>query len=306
MMTNLRKINLNLLPVLRELLRHRNVTNAGRALNVSQPAVSNALAQLRSLFHDELLIPHGRSLQRSALAERMLPRVEMILGDLEQLITPRDFDPGASEGTIKIATADYVILLLGAKLINRLSALAPELSVEFSDARMESARDLRMGNIDLFIGPRRLASTSFDEFSVSTLLEDDVVCIVDANGGVGEEVSVKELMERKLVLFTQTGSQTRAFFETVLQHAGFTPRNIVRVPSFLIIPYLVQGTGSIALLQRRLAERLSGSTSIRIMAPPLSFPRMEIGMWWSPAREYDPSHVWLRELLSQICREQFT
>jgi DNA-binding transcriptional LysR family regulator len=304
MVTNLRKTNLNLLPVLRELLRHRNVTNAARALNLSQPAVSNALAQLRSLFHDELLIPHGRTLQPSALAERMLPRLEMMLGGLEQFIAPTNFDPAKSEGAIKIATADYVILLLGAELINQLSALAPALAIEFSDARSQSARDLKMGDIDLFIGPRRLAHAAFDEFSVSTLFEDDIVCIVDADDASGE-ISAQELVERKLVLFTPTGSETLAFFETVLQHVGVTPRNTVRVPSFLVIPYLVQGTGSIALLQRRLAERLSSSTSIRIMAPPLSFPRLEIGMWWSPAREHDPGHIWLRQLLSQICEKQF-
>ena len=103
----------------------------------------------------------------------------------------------------------------------------------------------------------------------------------------------------------RNADETLAFFETVLQHAGVTPRNIVRVPSFLVIPYLVQGTGSIALLQRRLAERLSASTSIRIMAPPLRFPKLEIGMWWSPAREHDPSHMWFRQLLSKICEKQF-
>jgi DNA-binding transcriptional LysR family regulator len=305
MVTNLRKTNLNLLPVLRELLRHRNVTNAARALNLSQPAVSNALAQLRSLFHDELLIPHGRTLQPSALAERMLPRLEMMLGGLEQFIAPANFDPAKSEGAIKIATADYVILLLGAELINQLSVLAPALTIEFSDASSKSARDLKMGDIDLFIAPRGLSNIAFDEFSVSTLFEDDIVCIADANEAGGHAISAKEFVERKLVLFTPTGSETLAFFETVLQHAGVTPRNIVRVPSFLVIPYLVQGTGSIALLQRRLAERLSGSTSIRIMSPPLSFPRLEIGMWWSPAREHDPSHMWLRRLISQICETQF-
>jgi DNA-binding transcriptional LysR family regulator len=305
MVTNLRKTNLNLLPVLRELLRHRNVTNAARALNLSQPAVSNALAQLRILFHDELLIPHGRKLQPSALAERMLPRLEMMLGGLEQFITPENFDPANSEGAIKIATADYVIFLLGPELINQLSARAPALTVEFTDAGSHSAPLLKMGDIDLFIGPRTLAHAAFDEFSVSTLFDDDIVCIVDAAESAARAISAEDLVERKLVLFTPAGSETPAFFETVLQHAGVTPRNSVRVPSFLIIPYLVQGTGAIALLQRRLAERLAASTSIRIMAPPLRFPKLEIGMWWSPAREHDPSHIWLRQLLSRICEKQF-
>jgi hypothetical protein len=68
-MANLRKTNLNLLPLLRELLRHRNVTNAALALNLTQPAVSKAQAQLRHLLHDEILILNGRSLQPSAFAE---------------------------------------------------------------------------------------------------------------------------------------------------------------------------------------------------------------------------------------------
>jgi DNA-binding transcriptional LysR family regulator len=229
----------------------------------------------------------------------------MMLGGLEQFITPENFDPANSEGAIKIATADYVIFLLGPELINQLSARAPALTVEFTDAGSHSAPLLKMGDIDLFIGPRTLAHAAFDEFSVSTLFDDDIVCIVDAAESAARAISAEDLVERKLVLFTPAGSETPAFFETVLQHAGVTPRNSVRVPSFLIIPYLVQGTGAIALLQRRLAERLAASTSIRIMAPPLRFPKLEIGMWWSPAREHDPSHIWLRQLLSRICEKQF-
>ena len=56
---NLRKIDLNLLPVLDKLFEFRHVSAAAQALGMSQPAVSRALQRLRSLFNDPLLVKVG-------------------------------------------------------------------------------------------------------------------------------------------------------------------------------------------------------------------------------------------------------
>lgn len=56
----LRGVNLNLLPILRELLRERNVTAAAKRLNLTQSGVSEALGRLRVQFGDELLVKTGR------------------------------------------------------------------------------------------------------------------------------------------------------------------------------------------------------------------------------------------------------
>src|SRR3954463_16706880 len=47
---NITGLNLNLLPVLDALLAERSVSRAGTRLGLSQPAVSNALAQLRAVL----------------------------------------------------------------------------------------------------------------------------------------------------------------------------------------------------------------------------------------------------------------
>lgn len=59
MSLNMRAVNLNLLPVLSALLEERNVTRAARRLGLTQPAVSNALAQLRGLLDDPILVRSG-------------------------------------------------------------------------------------------------------------------------------------------------------------------------------------------------------------------------------------------------------
>jgi LysR family nod box-dependent transcriptional activator len=304
-MPNLRKTNLNLLPVLRELLRHQNVTNAARALNLSQPAVSKALAQLRGLLHDELLIPNGRALQPSALAERMLPHLEITLGALERLISPVGYDPATSRGVIKIAATDYVILLLGAELIKRLSSLAPHLTIEFVDGLTTRAVDLRTGDVDLFISPGNLRNPELDEFSNAALFDDEIACIVDRDDRCAASMSRSDFVKRDIVLFTPTGTGSRSFAELCLNNAGLSGLNLIRVPHLNLIPYLVQGTGAVGLMPRRLGVRMSMAERTRMVRAPVEFPPLEVALWWSSAKEHDPGQLWLREVIIGACVDLF-
>ena len=53
---NFRQLDLNLLRVLAAIHRTGSVTAAGRTLNLSQSATSNALARLRYFFQDDLFV----------------------------------------------------------------------------------------------------------------------------------------------------------------------------------------------------------------------------------------------------------
>nr|WP_244589836.1 LysR family transcriptional regulator [Xenorhabdus budapestensis] len=54
-MDELRRIDLNLLLTLHALLTEKHVTRASLRLHKSQPAISHALAQLRTHFNDPIL-----------------------------------------------------------------------------------------------------------------------------------------------------------------------------------------------------------------------------------------------------------
>ena len=57
-------LDLNLLVALDALLTHQNVTRAAEQLNLSQSALSGALARLREHFDDELVVPMGAGWNR--------------------------------------------------------------------------------------------------------------------------------------------------------------------------------------------------------------------------------------------------
>ena len=68
-MTNLSRVDLNLLVVLDAIVAEGGVSRAAEQLNLTQPAVSHALARLRELFDDPLFVREGRNLAPTALTK---------------------------------------------------------------------------------------------------------------------------------------------------------------------------------------------------------------------------------------------
>jgi hypothetical protein len=67
---NLSAIDLNLLLVLHTVLEEGSATGAARKLSVTQSAVSNSLARLRSLLGDPLVVRSGRGIVPTPAAPR--------------------------------------------------------------------------------------------------------------------------------------------------------------------------------------------------------------------------------------------
>ena len=82
-------IDLNLLVALRALLRERNVTRAGEAIGLSQPATSAALARLRRHFGDDLLTRDGQRYILTPLGTSLLDQAEVALRYVEHTFAAR-------------------------------------------------------------------------------------------------------------------------------------------------------------------------------------------------------------------------
>src|SRR5262249_48767814 len=89
----LRTVDLNLIPVLRELLRERKVSRAGANLGLSQSATSAALARLRDALGDPLLVRVGRRMELTERARELIVPVQMASEAAEAVWARREFDP---------------------------------------------------------------------------------------------------------------------------------------------------------------------------------------------------------------------
>ena len=94
-------LDLNLLVALDALLTYQNVTRAAEQLNLSQSALSGALARLREHFDDELVVPIGRRMEPTPLARSLAEPLHEILLKTKSLVTttPTFDPPGASRSS---------------------------------------------------------------------------------------------------------------------------------------------------------------------------------------------------------------
>lgn len=78
-------LDLNLLVALEALLLHRNVTLAARKIGQSQPAMSRALARLRDMLDDDLLVRGSNGLQLTARGQHLSRRLPRAMAQLREV-----------------------------------------------------------------------------------------------------------------------------------------------------------------------------------------------------------------------------
>ena len=114
-----RRLDLNLLVALEALLCEKSVTRAAAKLNMTQPAMSGALARMREYFEDPLVIQVGRHMELTPYAQSLVAPIHDIIMRIDRHpardvleLTPKAWkqklkDRGAPPGeTTSAATAD--------------------------------------------------------------------------------------------------------------------------------------------------------------------------------------------------------
>jgi LysR family nod box-dependent transcriptional activator len=74
----------------------------------------------------------------------------------------------------------------------------------------------------------------------------------------------------------------------------------VSVESFLLAPFLLQGTDLVTLIPKRAEAFLRRTGDIRVLESPIELPALSETRWWHPRVSSDPAHLWLRERIGEI------
>src|SRR5690348_18420620 len=99
---------------LRALLEEANVTRAGERIGLGQSTMSSALARLRTVFQDELLVRVGREYELTPLARQILPQLQLTLPLVARALGQTEpFDPVTSRRVFRIQVSDFSALELG-------------------------------------------------------------------------------------------------------------------------------------------------------------------------------------------------
>ncbi|HEY2048870.1 MAG TPA: LysR family transcriptional regulator [Caulobacteraceae bacterium] len=295
----LRQHNLNLLPILRELLVTRSVSRTAERVGLSQSAVSAALARLREVFDDELLVMVGRRMELTERGELLIEQTERAHREIEALLSPRQFDPGAQTRRFVIATADYVTLLLAPRLAQLMSEQAPHASVHFIDVPGDLRSEIGRGAIDIVVVPESPGAMP-QGFDALPLFKDEIVVIASLAHAPFSGELTREVFEASRHATFQMSPKIEANHSAAeIRELGLRQRNLVVVQQFAALPAIVEATSCLALMQRRLAERFAKTHAISIHPPPFPLAPLEISAFSERRLAGDPAHTWFRGLLKE-------
>lgn len=301
---NLRNVDLNLLVILDVLLSERNVSRAGERIGLSQSAMSAALARLRDVFHDPILVRVGRELALTRNAEALIEPLRETLARVEQtLLQNREFDPLTDARSFSIAASDYAVLVLLAPFVRVLSVEAPNVTVHLLPRSRDAGRMLHTDQADLVIEPSDLFGET--DFPSIPLMSDRWLCAVDANNPYTKQrrISKEMFLELPHVIYGIGADRQPNLADKYLFDMGIQRRIGATVESFLLVPFLIQGTQFVSTVLERSVRILADIPSIVTLDPPFELPDIHETMYWHPRHTTDSGHRWLRERLIAVAAD---
>lgn len=291
--------DLNLLVPLRALLEEANVTRAGQRVQLGQSSVSAALSRLRVVFDDELLVRVGRDYELTPFARLLLPQVQATVPLIERTLSATtDPDPRTVQRTLSIMLSDYAIIEIQAALSTLLDE-APNLRVELlplPERPMESERDLVTHDFVVMVPGIGIDGAHLP------LVEDHYVCLLDENNPAIADGALS--LDDFIALPQAVAQFGRLHFTPAdrrLRELGIDRREPrVTTASFLPLASVVAGTDLVAVVPRRLAERLGPLTGTVGVEAPFGTVEIPLKLWWHPSHKPDPVHAWFRHRLVEV------
>lgn len=294
---DLAAVDLNLLRALDALLAERHVTRAAIRLGVSQSAASHALARLRGVLGDPLLVrgPRG-TLLTTARAEELAAVVHRALAELATVWRGATFDPAAAPRTFYIGTVDYAELVLLPGLLARVRALAPRVDLFIKPVPDDIPGALARGDLDVVIAPARprdLVGGCFQRH----LFDETFTCAVRSGH---PSASGRLTLDRYCALdhlLVAPGGTSGSFVDDALAILGRRRRVALAVPHFLIVPHVLVATDLIVTIATRLAAAFITSHALVLRPPPIPIEPFSMHLIWHERTTTDAAHRWLRDQL---------
>ncbi len=309
---NISKIDLNLLIYLDVLLREKNVTRAASQLNITQPAMSNGLKRLRTLFNDPILVRTSDGMVPTERARSLAPSIRKILLELEEALQgEEEFNELKSQRVFRIMASDYAASTLIPALLKLLNKVAPNITIDIMTPSDVTFHDVEAGKIDMAIN-------RFDElpqsFHQKAIWRDSFACLLSADNPVVSKFNLNTYLAAKHVWVSKTGFgvgvgmdpkdvQKLGWVDEALARLGKKRDIKVFTRNYHVAMQLAFEDNLIATLPNRAAQLHQNDANFTIIKPPFDIPDIELKMIWSPLLHHDASHIWFRQLVIQAAKQ---
>lgn len=290
---DIKNVDLNLLVVFAAMVEHRSVTKAAEQLDLSQPAMSAAVARLRLLFDDPLFVRSGWQMQPTPRAIELAGPVQHVVESIRTDILQRlAFDPATARRSFDLLMPDIGEVNFLPRILTHLATHAPYIDLRtLSMPRNAAAAALESGAAELALG--YFPDLKKPGFYQQKLIESSHVCVVRTDHPViGARMTQAQFLAASHAVVKPDGREH--VFEQFLQEKGLQRRVVVELSHFMSLLPIVESSDLVATVPQDLAEFFIAHGQVRMVETPIKPPKIGVHLFWHQRFQKDPAHAWLR------------
>ena len=300
----MRPHELKLLVIFDVIMTEKSITQAAERLSMTQPAVSNAVARMRVLWKDELLVPDGRKIQPTSYATNLWEKVRDSLHNINQAIEPEDFEARSAKRTFRVALPGIALDTLWLDLRKLFEKEAPGLNLHAVPYTIACTKPILDGaDVDLVIGQ---SNRSLENICSDHLFDTSYVCVMRKDHPLTEKRLTVETFSLAEHLLVSLSGDIASPTDQALQQLGLTRRVAFTVNNFSSAVPIIKESDLIAILPTDLIHNYLACGELAIAHPPVDIPHSSISMLWHKRQSADKGLIWLRKHIKKIFIERRT
>ncbi|MEZ9065426.1 LysR family transcriptional regulator [Vibrio atlanticus] len=296
-MSDMEKLDLNLLSVFLEVYRLKSITLASESLGMTQPGVSGALKRLQAQLGTDLFIREGRGITPTNAAMQLALRVEPALDGITSAVsTLKQFD-NQQHHVFRILVNEIGLTKLQ-PLVEKDETLG-NISIEFNmvpSNEEDLLQSLSMQQADLAID---IHYPQVNGYMNQQVIEDELVLIAKkGHPRIDGSVTEAQYYDEKHITFRMRRSH--------LYTADYFTKNPIQqrkvsseCDSLMTMCVLVSGSDCVGSTSRGFANQFAERFQLQVLEQPFEVLPMKQYMIWHKRTDLNPAHQWLRTKIQQ-------
>ena len=293
------QVDLNLFVIFDAIYKERSITKVASLLNLTQPAISNALNRLRQSFDDQLFVRTPDGMQPTPLAEKVIPDVKKALQLLERSVG-RDsgFDPWTSNKVFKLGFSDLASYLLNSLLIQKLQGLAPNVVLQtYYLDRATAVEDLKSGALDLLLDAPVFNAREFEQKKVAVL--PYAVAMNQAHDLAKKKLTIDRYLNAEHI-HVSSRRKGSGQMDQALHSMGNKRTVRMRTQSYISAAKATSETSLLWTAPLALLKEIQGSYQLKVKTLCFEVEPLRWNLYWRKKDSEDPSAKWIREMVYDV------
>ncbi len=269
-------VDLNLLVALEMLLHYRNVTHAARQLGQTQPTMSRALARLRDLLGDDLLVRSSSGMTLTARGEHLARIVPTAMTHVREVLSARQ-----AISDVRISISATLMPALLPHFMQWASRENDLIKVNMHKFPEEGFAALRAKSAQFTLGSPWQDET-YSDFEREIITQEDFVTLVsfDTHRLGGVRPCEEAFLALPHVSLVENGREHFPQVSQALLSAGIRRSRLIDIPDITSAALMAAENGYALTVPRATAGWLTKTLRLAALVPPVQIASHQIELCW--------------------------